>query len=286
MGKMRNLFLLRVGINDPGDVLRCQLVVVRDLDAFFCRVDKEYTAVGLALFQDHYAGGDGGTVEEIARQLNHAVHEVIINQVLPDLLLRAAAVHDAREADDRRRAVGSQPAQGGSQPAQGMHDEGHIRLALRRQDAGRGKTRVIDQERVIVTGPLDRIRRIGNNQFKGFVIPMLRIRQGILTGNGELIEADLMEEHVDAAEVVGRDIDLLAEEAVLDTVLAEDLHRLQQQGAGTAGGVIYLVDLRLPHRAQPGQQLGDIGRCEELAAGLSGVADLPALEAYMVMRYS
>ena len=70
---------------------------------------------------------------------------------------------------------------------------------------------------------------------------MLRIRQGILTGNGELIEADLMEEHVDAAEVIGRDIDLLAIEAVLDAILAEDLHRFQQQGAGTAGRVYLMV---------------------------------------------
>ena len=43
---------------------------------------------------------------------------------------------------------------------------------------------------------------------------MLRVGQGILAGNVKLIKADVMEEHIDAAQVVGGDVDFLTVEAV------------------------------------------------------------------------
>ena len=52
-----------------------------------------------------------------------------------------------------------------------------------------------------------------------------------------LTRPDVVEEHVDTAQVVGGDIDLLAVEAVADSVTAQHLHSLQQQRAGAAGGV-------------------------------------------------
>lgn len=68
-------------------------------------------------------------------------------------------------------------------------------------------------------------------------IPVLGVGQGILTSNIKLVKADVVEEHVDTAQVVGGDIDLLAVEAVADSVTAQHLHSLQQQRAGAAGGV-------------------------------------------------
>ena len=98
--------------------------------------------------------------------------------------------------------------------------------------------------------------------------------KGILACDVELVKADVVEEHIDAAQVVGGDVDLLAEKAVARRIMAQHLHRLQQQGAGAAGRVIHLVDLGLAHGAQS-------------SAGVkNSPPDLPALLAYMVMRYS
>ena len=74
--------------------------------------------------------------------------------------------------------------------------------------------------------------------------------KGILACDVELVKADVVEEHVDAAQVVGGDVDLLAIEAVADPLPAQHLLRLQQQGAGAAGGVVDLVYLGLAHGAQ------------------------------------
>ena len=74
--------------------------------------------------------------------------------------------------------------------------------------------------------------------------------KGILACDVELVKADVVEEHIDAAQVVGGDVDLLAEKAVAHPVVTQYLHRLQQQGAGAAGRVIHLVDLGLAHGAQ------------------------------------
>ena len=43
-----------------------------------------------------------------------------------------------------------------------------------------------------------------------------------------------MQEHIDAAQVVGRDVDFLTVEAVADCILAEHLFRFQQQRTRTA----------------------------------------------------
>ena len=57
---------------------------------------------------------------------------------------------------------------------------------------------------------------------------MLRRGQCILAGDIKLIEFNIMQEHVDPAEVVSRDIDLLAEESVTDLVPAKDLFSFQK----------------------------------------------------------
>ena len=49
---------------------------------------------------------------------------------------------------------------------------------------------------------------------------MLGRGQGILAGNIKLIKANIVEEHIDAAEVIGRDVDLLPKEAIADSVPA------------------------------------------------------------------
>ena len=82
---------------------------------------------------------------------------------------------------------------------------------------------------------------------------MLGRGQRVLTGDVEFVKAHVVEEHIDAAEVVGGNIDLLPEVAELHPVLAQHLGSFQQQGTGTAGRVVDLVDPGLAHRAKPGQ---------------------------------
>ena len=66
---------------------------------------------------------------------------------------------------------------------------------------------------------------------------MLRAEQSVLPDNAELIELDVMQEHIDAAEVVSGQVDLLTVEASLDIILAQHFFHLQQQRTGAAGRV-------------------------------------------------
>ena len=230
MGEVGDLGVAGEGVHDAVDVLRRQPIVVGHLDALAGGVDKQGLAVRLVLFQHHDAGGDAGAEEQVAGQLDDAVDEVVVDQVLADLLLRTAPVQDAGEADDGGGAVGRQPAEA-------VHDKGQICLALGGQHPGGGKAGIVDQQGVVVPSPLDGVGGIGDDQLKRLIIPVLGVGQGILTSNIKLVKADVVEEHVDTAQVVGGDIDLLAVEAVADSVTAQHLHSLQQQRAGAAGGV-------------------------------------------------
>ena len=95
---------------------------------------------------------------------------------------------------------------------------------------------------------------------------MLRAEQGVLPYNAELIELDVMQEHIDAAEVVSGQVNLLTVEASLDIILAQHFFHLQQQRTGAAGGVIDLIDFRFADGAEAGQQLRNIGGSEILTA--------------------
>ena len=110
---------------------------------------------------------------------------------------------------------------------------------------------------------------------------MLGVQQSILAGDVELVKTDVVQEHVDAAEVISRDVDLLPEEAVPDRIPAEDFLDLQQKRARAAGRVIDLVDLRLAHRPQSGQKNRDIRRGEEFAAGLARVGGIHGHEIFI-----
>ena len=100
---------------------------------------------------------------------------------------------------------------------------------------------------------------------------MRRVGQRILAGNIEFIKSDIMQKHIDAAEVIGRDVDLLPVKAIADGVLAKHLFGFQQQRTRPACRVIDLVDLGFPDRAKPRQKLGNIGRREKFAARLARI---------------
>ena len=101
---------------------------------------------------------------------------------------------------------------------------------------------------------------------------MLRIGQRVLTGNVEFVKFNVVQEHIDAAQVVRCDVDFLSKETIAHGIPSQHLFCLQQQRTGTTGRVIYLVDFLLAYGTQPGQQLRNIGRRKELAAGLARIA--------------
>jgi hypothetical protein len=82
-----------------------------------------------------------------------------------------------------------------------------------------------------------------------------RIGEGVAVGDVELLEVDVVQEHVDPAQVVGGQVDLLAEVALADVVVAQDLVELEQKRTRPTGGVVHLVDLGLADHGDPGEQL-------------------------------
>ena len=70
---------------------------------------------------------------------------------------------------------------------------------------------------------------------------MLRIGQRIAARNVEVIEIDVMQEHIDAAKIVRRNVDLLPVKAVSHILLAENFGKLQQERATAADGIHWHV---------------------------------------------
>ena len=229
-GKILAVFTGRERRDDLFDILLGQLIVVRDFDKLIGGVDEEHVVGRLGMLQHHDAGGNGRPEKEVCRQLDNAIDLVVVNEIFSYLLFRAAAVHDAGKADDRCRAVACQPRER-------VHDEGKICLRFGRKDARRRIARVVDEERVVAPLPRDGIGRIGDDDFKGLVVPMVGLCERIAVRDVEFVGTDVVQEHIDTTEVVRRDVDLLPEKSLTDMLLAQDLGGFQKQGPRTAGGV-------------------------------------------------
>ena len=87
---------------------------------------------------------------------------------------------------------------------------------------------------------------------------MLRIGQRVTKGDVELVIPHIMQEHIDAAKVIRRNIDLLTEKSVTHVFRAEYLGKLQQQGAGAAGRIINLVDRCFADGGYSGKKLRNL----------------------------
>ena len=66
---------------------------------------------------------------------------------------------------------------------------------------------------------------------------MHRLLERVLAGKAELVELDVMQEHVDAGQVVRRQVDFLAEEAAAHVARPKDLRKLEQQATRSAARV-------------------------------------------------
>ena len=224
-------------------------------------IKKQHAVVGFGLLENDDAGGDGGAKKQVRRELDDCVDVVVVDEVLPDLCLCPASVEHARELDDRGSAIDSQPGQD-------VHREGEVGLRLRCEHTCGSETLIVDEQRVRVTVPPDRVRRVGHDRLERFVIPVLRVREGVTQGEAELLVVHVVQEHVDPCEVVGGEVDFLTEEAT-HVLLAEYLRELQQQRARACGRVVDLVHAGLASHGDLREHLGDLLRRVVLATGLA-----------------
>ena len=236
-----------------------QLVLVAVAGEFRRGIDEQSFVVVLGFFQHDDAGGDGGAEEQVWRQLDDCINVVVVDQVLADFLLCAAAIEYAGKFNNRRRAVHRQPAQN-------VHGEGEVGLALGGEHTGRRKARVVDEQRIGIAIPADRIRRIGDDGLEGFVIPVRGVGECVAVGDVELFVIYVVQEHVDPAQVEGGEVNFLPVEALPHVVVAQYLGEFEQQRARAAGGVIHLVDLGLANHGDAGEQFGNFLRGVKLTA--------------------
>ena len=74
------------------------------------RVDELDGRVGFVLGQHQDRHRDGRAIEKVGGERDHRLDIVVIDQILPDLLLRAVAVEDPGETYDCRATLGRQVA--------------------------------------------------------------------------------------------------------------------------------------------------------------------------------
>ena len=74
--------------------------------------------------------------------------------------------------------------------------------------------------------PSDGIRWIGDDCFKGLIVPVQWIRQCVAMTDVKLVVVDVVEEHIDAAKVIVGDVDFLAKKALSDVFLTQYLSKL------------------------------------------------------------
>ena len=153
MAEMSNILTFSKNINDTVNIFGRQLIVIRYLNAFFGSVNEHNLVIAFSFFEHHNTGCNTRTEEKAAAKLDNRIHVVVVHQILANLLLRTATVHNTGEAYNGSRAVGSKPGQA-------VHDESHISLALGCKHACRSKTRIVNQGSIAVTNPFYGIRRV------------------------------------------------------------------------------------------------------------------------------
>ena len=134
-----------------------------------------------------------------------------------------------------------------------MQHKGKVGFGFGGEHTSWSKAVVVNQGWVVAAFPFHRIRRVGDNGIKGFVVAKMRVDQGIAQQNIELVVVDVMQKHVHTRQIVGGVIDLLSKKALFNDVGVKVLLGLQQQGAGTTGGVINFIDAGLLGAWRAGQ---------------------------------
>ena len=77
MSKVFNIITINKRIYNISNIFPDQLIVVCDLDTFVRSINEQGTIISLATLQNQDAGRNGSSKEQVARQLNDAVNELL-----------------------------------------------------------------------------------------------------------------------------------------------------------------------------------------------------------------
>ena len=105
---------------------------------------------------------------------------------------------------------------------------------------------------------------------------MLGLCQRIFVGNVELVVIDVVQKHIDTAEVVRCQIDFLTEKALPHVFFAENFCKLQKERAAAASGIVHLIDFGFTHNGEFRQKLGNFLRGKVFAAAFARIACIHA----------
>ena len=226
-----------VGLDYLVDMLVQKAVLALALFKVFRRVDEEHV-VGLAAFFQHQdTDRDARGEEQVGRQADDGVDVAVLQELLADAGLHAAAEQDAVRQDDGHDAVLLQKMEA-------VEQEGEVRSGARREAVvleahvcGEVSRRVpaVAEGRVRHYGvEVRHLGRIGLAQH----VPV--IDQGVTVEDGEGPVAHAMQEHVHAGEVVGGDVFFLPVDHA-DAVRPHAPAHVEQERAGAAGEIQHVL---------------------------------------------
>ena len=184
-------------------------------------IDKERFVLLLRLFQHYDASGNAHTEKQVLRQLNHGVNIIVVDKIFADFLLCATAIKHAGKLHDSRGSLGGEPRKH-------VHGESQVALAFRCQHAGRGKARVVDERGIVGANPWFWIGWVGNYGIERLIAPVVRLKQRVAIADVEVGIVDVVQKHIDTAQVVGGDVEFLSEKSLFHIVLAQNFSKFQQ----------------------------------------------------------
>ena len=242
------------------EILVAQPVLVLAVLKFAAGVDKEHVGRRLGLVEDGDGGRDARSVEEVGRESDDGLDEVLLDGLLADFSLAGAAEQHAVRNDNAHLAVFVGHLEH-------VADEGPVALALGRNAAPEAVVGVVGR---LVGAPLfEREGRIGHDGVElhqRVALLELRVAQRVAPADGGAVET--VEQHVHHGQRPGAAVELLAvEREVVGAYLAA---RLDEQGTRAARRV---ADARAGGAlGQTSQQGRNLLRCKKFSSLLPGVA--------------
>mmetsp|Transcript_44311 Transcript_44311/g.78311 ORF Transcript_44311/g.78311 Transcript_44311/m.78311 type:complete len:886 (+) Transcript_44311:1866-4523(+) len=276
-----------VQAGDEGDVLDLRVAQLAvgtvHLGEDVAGVDEQHLVIGLALVEEPQRGRQRDGIEEVGRQREHAVNEVVLDQRAADVGLGVAGIAGRVGHHQRGTAAGLQRRGEEVDPevvAVGHGLDGSVVLVAlavlptRRLGLGLVAGDAVGVEAAVLLHGVQRHvvhveRRVGHHVVEGaegvegvFVVGvgLLDLAAQVVHGEVHLGELHRLQrllgaanEHVEVSRLVG-------------LVLQDEVGRLHEHAAGAAGGVEHLAAVGLDDF---GHQLDDGARREELAAALA-----------------
>ena len=194
----------------------------------------------------------------------YSVNIIILDEVFSDLLFSSSSIENSWKLDNSG-------CSSSRQPLEHMECEGKISFTLGGEYSGRSKTRIIDEDWIGITFPVDRIGRIGYYRIKWLIIPVFRVCEGISMSDVEFLIVDVMEEHIDTTEIVGGDVDLLTIKSLTNIVFSEYFSKLEKKRSRSTTRIIDFIHFCLAYGDDLGKELTHFLWSEEFSSRFSGI---------------